>query len=123
MTTNTDPNLAILDALADAAAQREELEGRPTAESRAAARRYQTLVRDKLAEMRREELARHSAPIVQRPTIPAWLREMARPALEALLAALRVENPALGFAHQKLSEITDDDLRTMIQDAQGTDAS
>ncbi len=110
----------VLDALADAAARSEEDEGRPSPVSRAAARRYQSLVSDRMAALRRAELDRHGPAIVERNPIPEWLLAMGRAALETMLAALRESNPTLGFAHRNLTEVTDDDLRTMIQDAQWT---
>jgi hypothetical protein len=111
-------NLDVLDALADAAARDEEENGRSTPASRAAAQRYQALISDKLAEMRRAELDRHGAAKVERKTIPDWLLVMPRAALEALLETMKQACPSLGFAHRNLREVTDDDLRTMIQDAQ-----
>lgn len=110
-------NLAVLDALADAAARAEEEDGRPTPASRAAAQRYQALIGDKLAEMRRAELARHGGK-VERRTIPEWLRNMSRAVLEATLGAMCESDPSLGFAYRNLTDVPDDDLRTMIQDAQ-----
>lgn len=113
-------HIDVLEALADAAARSEENEGRATPASRAAARRYQDLISDKLAEMRRAELDRHGPATVERKTIPEWLLAMPRAALETMLAAMRESCPSLGFAHRNLTEVTDDDLRTMIQDAQWT---
>lgn len=113
-------HIDVLEALADAAARSEEDDGRPTPASRAAASRYQALISDKMAEMRRAELDRHGPAIVERKPIPDWLLAMPRAALETMLAALRESCPSLGFAHRNLTEVTDDDLRTMIQDAQWT---
>ena len=110
-------NLDVLEALADAAARVEEEEGTPTPASRAAAQRYQALIGDRLAEMRRAELARHGAK-VERRSIPEWLLAMPRAALEAMLEVMRQTSPSLGFAHRNLTDVPDDDLRTMIQDAQ-----
>lgn len=116
----TTRHIDVLEALADAAARSEEDEGRPTAASRAAARRYQTVISDKMAEMRRKELDRHVSPTVERRPIPDWLLALPRAALETMLAALHESCPSLGFAHRNLTEVTDDDMRTMIQDAQWT---
>lgn len=115
---NSTKHIDVLEALADAAARSEEDEGNPTPASRAAARRYQALISDKMAEMRRAELDRHGPATVERKPIPHWLLAMPRAALETMLAALREQCPSLGFAHRNLTEVTDDDLRTMIQDAQ-----
>lgn len=109
-------HLATLEALADAAVAVELEEGVPDRESRAAANCYHALVTDRLAEMRRAELAQIAEPARQRrPTRPGLLA-MARDALLAEYARLKAAHPQLGFAHRKLSEITDDDLRTMIED-------
>jgi len=110
-------SLDVLEALADAAARVEEEEGKPTPASRAAAHRYQALIGDKLAEMRRAELARHGTK-VERRSIPEWLLAMPRAALEATLEAMRQTTPSLGFAYRNLTDVPDDDLRTMIQDGQ-----
>jgi hypothetical protein len=42
--------------------------------------------------------------------------EQARDALHAESPRLKALHPRMGFAHRKLTEITDDDLRTMIED-------
>jgi hypothetical protein len=55
---------------------------------------------------------------MERQPIADWLLAMGRDALLATLNAMREACPSLGFAHHKLTTITDDDLRTMIQDAQ-----
>lgn len=117
---NTNKHFDVLEALADAAARVEENEGRSTPASRAAAKRYQAFVANRMDDMRRAELRRHGVPVVARRTIPEWLRAMSRAALEATLEAMRTACPTLGFAHRNLTEVTDDDLRTMIQDAQWT---
>lgn len=109
-------HFATLEALADAAVAVELEEGTPDRESRAAANRYHALVSDRLAEMRRAELAQIAEPSRERrPTRPGLL-SMAHDALLAEYARLKTAHPELGFAHRKLSEITDDDLRTMIED-------
>jgi hypothetical protein len=117
---NSPKHISVLESLADAAARSEEDEGRPTPASRAAARRYQAIISDKLAEMRRAELERHGPATVERAPIPGWLLAMPRAALETMLRAMCDSSPSLGFAHRNLTEVTDDDLRTMIQDAQWT---
>lgn len=116
----THKNLDVLEALADAAARVEDEEGKPTAASKAAAHRYDALISNRFADMRRAELRHVGAANVERKVIPDWLLAMPRAALEATLEAMRNACPSLGFAHRNLTEITDDDLRTMIQDAQWT---
>jgi hypothetical protein len=109
-------HLATLEAIADAAVAVELEEGVPDRESRAAAARYHALVSDRLGEMRRAELARIAEPSRERRAIRPALLAMARDALVAEYARLKAAHPGLGFAHRKLAEITDDDLRTMIED-------
>lgn len=109
-------HLATLEALADAAVVVELEEGTPDRESRAAGNRYHALVSDRLAEMRRAELAQIAKPARERRATRPGLMVMARDALLAEYARLKTAHPELGFAHRKLSEITDDDLRTMIED-------
>jgi len=117
MTMNKASSLDVLEALADAAARDEEEHGRPTPASRAAANRYHALIGDKMAEMRRKELDRLGPVKMERQPIADWLLAMPRDALLAMLNAMREVCPSLGFAHHKLTKVTDDDLRTMIQDA------
>lgn len=109
-------HLDVLDALADAAVEVELTEGQPTKESRAAAQRCYAFVTERLAELRRAELARLGEPVIERRPIRPSLMAMARDALVAELSRLGKAHPTLGFAHQKLSTVTDDDLRTMIED-------
>jgi len=109
-------NLNALEALADAAVEVELAEGKPTKESRAAAARYHAFVSDRLAAMRRAELAQVGEPKINRRPIRTSLMEMAHDALIAEFTRLKQLHPEKGFAHRKLTEITDDDLRTMIED-------
>ena len=109
-------HLATLEALADAAVAVELEEGMPDRESHAAANRYHALVTDRLAEMRRAELAQIAKPSRERRSVRPGVLAMAHDALVAEYARLKTAYPELGFAHRKLSGITDDDLRTMIED-------
>jgi hypothetical protein len=109
-------HLNTLEALADVAVEVELAEGRPTKESRSAATRYHALVSDQLAAMRRAELAQVGEPNINRRPIRTSLMEMAHKALVAEFTRLKRLHPDKGFAHRKLTEVTDDDLRTMIED-------
>lgn len=111
-------NMRILDALADEAANYELEFGAPTKESRAAAARYESVISDRLAAMRRADLERVRVNTERRP-IRRSLLAMGRDALLAQLAKLEQLSPTLGFAHRDLTHVTDDDLRTMIDDAEG----
>ena len=109
-------NMNLLDRLADEAAGYELEFGTPTKESRAAAQRYGGAITDRLAEMRRADLANIETPARKRPVSKSLLA-MGRDALIARLNQL-FESPQLAVVHQDLSHVTDDDLRTMIDDAE-----
>lgn len=113
---NHKKNLDVLEALADAAVAVELDEGASTKESRAASERYHAFVGERLAEMRRAELARIGEPKIEKRPIRPSLMAMARDALIAELGRLKQAHPNLRFAHRKLSAVTDEDLRTMIED-------
>ncbi|CAN5398072.1 hypothetical protein BH11MYX1_BH11MYX1_15900 [soil metagenome] len=109
-------NMRILDALADHAAHLELEFGASTKESRAAAARYAAFASDRLAEKRRQDLEQVHVQTERRP-IRKSLLAMGRDALLAQLAKLEAGSPALAFAHQDLTHVSDDDLRTMVDDA------
>jgi hypothetical protein len=109
-------SIEALDALADEAARYELEEGKPTRQSRAAAARYRSILDNHLAAMRREDLAKLGAVRIERSEIRPDLLGMARDALVARVLAYQQQGYAQGFAHRKLTSISDDDLRTMIQD-------
>ena len=109
-------SIEMLDALADEAARYEIDEGKPTRQSRAAAARYRSALDNRLAAMRREDLAKLGAVQIERSEIRPDLLAMARDALVARVLTYRQQGYAQGFAHRKLTSISDDDLRTMIQD-------
>ena len=111
-------NMKALDALVDEAVHYELEFGAPTKESRSAAARYGSVISDRLAEMRRADLARVRVNTERRP-IRKSLLAMGRDALLAQLAKLQEASPVLAFAHRDLTHVTDDDLRTMIDDAEG----
>ena len=112
----TEDDWDILDALADEAARYEADEGKPTLTSRAAARRYRAFVDDRLAALGRAELEQHAPARVTQPAIRPDLLAMTRDKLLAYIRRLQDQQPGLGFAHRSLVDVSDDDLRTMIED-------
>jgi hypothetical protein len=110
-------NMRILDALADQAAHYELEFGAPTKESRAAGARYAAVASDLLAKKRREDLERVAITTERRP-IRKSLLAMGRDALLAQIAKLEAGAPMLAFAYQDLTHVSDDDLRTMVDDAE-----
>jgi|GEM_PF-5538536 len=117
MKTKID-SMEILDALADEAARYEVEEGKPTAQSLAAASRYRGFIDDRLAAMRRADLDTLGPSQIERRSLRDDLLALGRDALISRLSGLYDRYPALGFAHRNLKDITDDDLRAMIQDAE-----
>lgn len=109
-------SIEMLDALADEAARYEVEEGKPTRESRAAASRYRALIDNTLAAMRRKDLEQVAHVRIERREIRPDLLAMARDALVARVLEYQKQGYAAGFAHRKLTGVSDDDLRTMIQD-------
>ena len=71
---------------------------------------------EKIAEMRREELARRPTNVVT-GTIREWIRKLTRSELIAELSAVWTKHPELQFAHRECDEMTDDDLRSALEDA------
>lgn len=109
-------SIEVLDAIADEAARYELEEGKPTRASRAAVARYRGFIDNQLAAMRRDDLAKLGTVGIERREIRSDLLGMARDALVARVLEYRQHGYAQGFAHRKLTGVSDDDLRTMIQD-------
>ena len=112
----TEDNWDLLDALADAAARYEAEEGEPTRDSRAAALRYRAFIDDRLATLGRADLEAHAPARVTHRSIRPDLLAMTRDKLVAYVRRLQDQQPGLGFAHRSLVDVSDDDLRTMIED-------
>jgi hypothetical protein len=71
--------------------------------------------RDRLAAMRRDELARHPSNVVA-SEIRGWIRAMAEPELIAYLTTARVEHPDLQFAFRGYETMSLEDLRSAVED-------
>ena len=71
---------------------------------------------EKIAEMRREELARRPTNVVS-GTIREWIQKLARSEAIARLTGVWAQHPELQFAHRECDEMTDDDLRSALEDA------
>src|SRR5262249_19234915 len=113
-------SLQLLDALADEAARYEVEEGKPTRESRAAAARYRALIDERLAAMRRKDLEQLGDVHIEGREIRPDLKPLGRDALIARLLGYPKQGLAVAFAHRNLKDISDDDLRTMIQDIEAS---
>jgi len=117
----TDPNdpVAALEAVYHEAGLAAFEKGASTSRTRAVAQRLSAHAKDQLATQRRAEMAQLApVPAAPRPQRPG-LAAMTRAALIRMLEDLRAAHPAvLGFAHHDLDALSDNDLRTMIEDAE-----
>lgn len=87
-----------------------------TAEERRWADGVVSSMNARIAEYRRERLPKTAPPIKKAEPIGKRLLEMPRAALEALFASLVDKwGPQAQFAHRHLDELSDNDLRRMIQ--------
>ena len=97
-------------------------EGPSTRQTRAAASRLARFAQERVAEARRAAAARAPRAVEERRPIRPSLLAMTRDALLARFDQLRAAHPnalAFGALHHKLSDaISDDDLRSMIDDAE-----
>ena len=73
--------------------------------------------REKIAEMRREELARRPSNIVS-GTIREAIRKLTRSEVIARLSEIWTQHPEMQFAHRHCETMTDDDLRSALEDAE-----
>ena len=82
--------------------------------------RYRRVIDEKLAAMRRTELEAIELAQVVRGAIRPDLLAMTRDKLVEYIRRLQEQQPSLGFAHRSLKDVSDDDLRTMIEDIEAT---
>ncbi len=73
--------------------------------------------RERIAQMRREELARRPSNVVS-GAIRETIRRMTRSEAIARLSQIWTVHPELQFAHRECDEMTDDDLRSALEDAE-----
>ena len=71
---------------------------------------------EKIAEMRREELANRPTNVVT-GAIREWIQKLVRSDLITELTAVWTTHPKLQIAHRECDEMTDDDLRSALEDA------
>ena len=117
---NDDKDVRILDAVFHEAALIEADEGPVTPELRRDVDAIMAYTRQRLAAMRRAEM-RHV--IEQRPVLEAAparpsILAMTRDAILARLATLCTVHRGAVFAHRDFAEMTDEDLRTALEDAE-----
>ncbi|MBV8757179.1 MAG: hypothetical protein JO257_07895 [Deltaproteobacteria bacterium] len=83
-------------------------------------RRAAALVRfghERIAEMRRADLAKRPSNVVS-GAIRDAIRKLTRSEVIERLSALWIQHPEMQFAHRECEEMTDDDLRSALEDAE-----
>lgn len=117
MLSKTERDLKTFMAVAEgvAIAKAKTMSTTPDIQRRAAA-----LVRfghDRIAQMRREELAARPSNVVV-GAIRESIRKLSRSEVIAKLSALWTAHPQMQFAHRECEEMTDDDLRSALEDVE-----
>ena len=114
-----EKDLKAFEAVAHEVAQNDADNARMTPELRREARVLVDYARDRVAEMRREERKERAARVVSaavRPSILAMTRDAILERLGQLLAA----HPHVVLAHRDFADMSDDDLRSALEDAEAT---
>lgn len=117
--TRFDRDLNTFMAVAHEVALAEAYETKSTVDVRRHARALATFAQDRLAAMRRAERAHRPAKIVSGDVRPSILA-MARDAVFARLRELWTLHPELQLAHRDCVGMSDDDLRSALEDAEST---
>lgn len=111
-----DKDMRTLDIITREVGLLEMEDGRVTPEDRRWADGVVAAMNVRIAEHRRNRLPKTVPPIKKAAPISERLRAMPRAALEALFALLVDQwGPQAQFAHRHLDELSDNDLRRMIQ--------
>ena len=111
-----DRDLRTYGAILQAVAWEESKYMPDTPEDVRVAEELAAFTREQVAARRRAELTRRPSNVVSGAVRPSILA-MARDQVVALLSALRTQHPTLAFCHRELEAVTDDDLRSALEDA------
>jgi hypothetical protein len=106
-----DP-IALMDALLDDAAEQAAEDGIPTENDVEWSREVDAMVMSKLAELQRQATS-SQVPLKRGVTIPSHIQALDRQSLLAQLEILR-QGANVRYAHQDLTGLSDNDLRTML---------
>jgi uncharacterized Zn finger protein len=123
-TDDKNKSIDILDAIYNDAALLEAEHGKSTPEDQKWARGVRSNVQARLAELRRNHVPAATPPKKAKP-IRASLIAMTRDALVERLTQLTTKmGGAVQYAHRHLAELSDDDLRRLIDtlDPEASDA-
>jgi len=118
--TRTECDVNTFMALAHAVAADDARHTPTTAELRRRAGALADFAQDRLAAMRRAERAERSRIEIRRGEIRPSILAMARDAIFARLDALRAAHSEMQFAHRECAGMSDDDLRSLLEDAEST---
>lgn len=122
MLTKSERDLETFMAIAQAVAIEEAKTMPTTPEIRRSAEALVKLGRERIAEMRRADLAARPSNVVL-GAIRESIRKLSRAEVIAKLSALWAVHPEMQFAHRECEEMTDDDLRSALEDAESLIAS
>ena len=111
-----DQDLQTYGALVQALAWEESKYMPDTAEDERVAQSLVAFARNEVAARRRADLARRPSNVVSGAIRPSILA-MARAHVRAQLDALCAQHPTLAFCYRELETVTDDDLRSALEDA------
>jgi hypothetical protein len=118
MTKNQQKDMRILDIITREVGKLEMDDPKPSAEDRRWAEGVASDMHARIAEYRKSHLPKTVPPIKKREPIGKALLGMPRAVLESLFAALCQESPDAQFAFRNLEDLSDNDLRRLIQTMQ-----
>jgi hypothetical protein len=111
-----DKDMRTLDIITREVGLLELEDGHVTPEDRRWAESVAASIQAQVGEYRRNRLPRTVPPIKKAEPISERLRKLPRAALEALFGSLVEQwGPQAQFAHRHLEDLSDNDLRRMIQ--------
>ena len=122
MLTKSERDLKTFMAIAEsvAIAKAKAMPTTPDIQRRAAA--LVSFGHERIAEMRRADLAARPSNVVV-GAIRDSIRRLSRSEVIAKLSALWAVHPEMQFAHRECEQMTDDDLRSALEDAETLIAS
>ena len=114
-----DKDIKAFEALSHEIATEKAENVKMTPELRREARALVDFAKDRIAEMRREERKEKAASKASAAVRPSILA-MTRDAIMARLGELCAAHPQMVLAHKDFAEMSDDDLRSALEDAEAT---
>ena len=115
--TESQRDLRAFMAIAQASAVEEAKLMATTPDIKKRARALAEMARDRLASMAREERAKRPSNVVS-GAIRAAIQAMNPVQVIARIAELRTQHPDMAFAHLDYEDMTEEDLRSALEDAE-----